>query len=917
MTATTQVKSYSLLVDPVAGDTDTGLDQLVAIINTDLGLAGANPAPDIAGGAAAANSLNQLILEAALAVNALGGGDRVFTVADVEAINAWIRDPSHPERYESFVALHGDDENGSETGFHLVQNDGATTKYRGQNAIDTVADGIYHIGFAIENGRFLNEDGDANASVEQVAAWLTQYVTDHSTTGSGLDRIPDLIMADSGLARNIPEADIEGGADAADGIDGLIDDAIAATGVHADNWISAEDVEAINAWIRDDPDRYDAFVALHGDDENGSETGFHLVQNDGASTRMFGQNFVNTVADGMYHIGFAIVDGRFQNEDGDANATVEDVADWINYFYTDQSTTGTGLDRIVDAIKTDQGLAKNTNAGDINDGADAANDLNAMIVAAIDATKAMSDGWLTAEDMVAVNAYIQKYHNDDFVRLHGDDENGSETGFHLVQNDGATSQLFGQNLINTVADGIYHIGFDIEDGRFVNEDGDANATIEDVATWLNYFYGEKTIILGTEGGDVIAGTDLDEEIDAKGGNDSINAGGGNDLVLAGWGCDTVNAGAGVDIVYGGFGDDKLDGGADGDVFRVSGNLAEGWCSFQGFDTYADTGSVGIDTIVAIGGDVDIGLTGFSQTNGIDVIDGSGATGQVRLLGDWKANTLDFRAASFTGKNIVIDGGDGNDTIFGTKAGSTIVGGRGDDKLNGEAGNDTYIVTGNYDSGWESFQGFDTYADSAGTDTILAKGDGDVDIGLTGFSQANGIDVIDGTGATGQVRLLGNWKANTLDFRAASFVGKNIVIDGGDGNDTIFGTNGADVVAGGWGNDSLTGGGNADAFRFDRDLNVWGNVDTITDFVAGVDVFELSAAVFDALAGMTVLSADAFVTGKAAADDSDRIVYDNVTGKLYYDGDGLGGTGQVLFARVTAQLALTANDFHVLHDDLIA
>ena len=44
--------------------------------------------------------------------------------------------------------------------------------------------------------------------------------------------------------------------------------------------------------------------------------------------------------------------------------------------------------------------------------------------------------------------------------LHGDDEDGEETGFHLVQNDGAKTRLFGdENAIDTVADGIYHLGF--------------------------------------------------------------------------------------------------------------------------------------------------------------------------------------------------------------------------------------------------------------------------------------------------------------------------------------------------------------------------------------------------------------------------------------------------------------------------
>lgn len=83
--------------------------------------------------------------------------------------------------------MHGDDEDGAETGYHLVQNDGSNLNYRGENLLNTVVDGVYHMGFEIRDGRFLNEDGDPNATVESVADWLTQFYVDHSTTGTKLE----------------------------------------------------------------------------------------------------------------------------------------------------------------------------------------------------------------------------------------------------------------------------------------------------------------------------------------------------------------------------------------------------------------------------------------------------------------------------------------------------------------------------------------------------------------------------------------------------------------------------------------------------------------------------------------------------------------------------------------------------------
>ena len=1033
MTTSNSARSYSMLRTPVAGDTGTGLDQLIDVINTDNGLAGANVAEDILAGAAAANAMNKIIVEA---INATGAGaDKVFTAEEVVAINAYIR----ANHLATWTALHGDDENGAETGFHLVQNDGANGNYRGNNAIDTVADGIYHLGFEIQNGRFLNEDGDANASVSQVAQWLTALYTDHSTSGTGLDRVTDLIMADGGLSRSISESDIEAGADAADALIELILEGLAATGGGVDGRVTADDLVAVNAWIRADSARLAYFTELHGDDEGGEETGFHLVQNDGANTKMFGENFVNTIADGMFHVGFEIEDGRFYNEDGDANATVQDVADWLTYFLSDRSNTGTGLDRITDTIMTDRGLAAGTEADDILGGADAANTINHMLLDSIEATNANDDGWITLEDLYSMNAWVRSDMSRlaAFIEAHGDDENGESTGFHLVQNNGGTTEYFGRNLINTVADGLYHFGFEINQGRFYNEDGDANATLEDVSAWLNYFINNTTLVYGTRGSETLTGTDKSEQFIGDDGNDIINAGGGNDLIYGGQGSDTINGGAGNDIIYGQGGNDTIDGGEGSDTIRVSGVKEDGWygfgdidtyrdtgttgtdtieawgtgnvdialtqfgatsgievidgthaggtvtlmggwidnvfdfsrvtfvgtnfvidgksgndritgsaqndiiigglgrdtmnggggsdtylitgnhaggyASFNEYDTYSDTGTSGTDTIKAIGdGDVDIGVLRFGATSGIEVIDGTGAAGTVRVLGDWNDNVLDFRTVTFVGDNIVLDGEFGNDTITGNAQNNTIVGGAGNDRLDGGNGSDTYIVTGNYAMGRPYFADFDTYTDrgTSGTDTIKAIGDGDVDVGFTRFGATSGIEVIDGTGAAGTVRLFGDWAANVLDFRTTTFIGDNIVIDGNGGNDTIYGNAGNNVIIGGDGNDTIYGGAGSDSFVFNAMPTSYGNIDSIRDFNVADDTIVLDQAIFDTL-NLGMLTAGEFVTGTRALDADDHLIYNARTGGLFYDADGAGGLAAVQIARLSANLAMTHEDFQII------
>ncbi len=818
MSSTKIIKTYSMTTNQIPGDTNTGLDQLIDYIYDDNGLAGANEAEDIDAGAEAANQMNHIIIEAASTTKALSDG--IFDEIDLIAMNQYLQTTYQND----WTNLHGDDEGTSETGFHRIQNDGSNLQYQGENLINTVADGIYHMGFDVVDERFLNEDGNPNATVIQVACWLNQLYFDNSTTNTGLDRITNLVTADAGLAAKIPTSEVEDGANAADDLNHMILSAIENTGVGEDGWISADDLEDMNQWIQSDEVRLATWTDLHGDDERDEETGFHIVQNDGANTRYFGENFVNTVADGIYHLGFQIQNGKFLNEDGDENALLTDVSDWINYFYADPSTTGTGLDKIVDIIKSDARLAKNTNAGDINQGANYADQLNHFIIDAINQTDAMADGWITSMDLEAMNDWIRSDETrlETWVELHGDDEDGEETGYHLVQNDGANTQYFEKNLVNTVADGIYHMGFEIQEGRFLNEDGNDNASLSDVAAWLNYFYKGATLINGTGSGDSIDGDDDAEDIEGNNGNDVINAGGGNDLINGDHGNDNIQGGTGNDILVGGIGNDTMDGGDGSDVYYITGNQAEGYKSFNGFDTYSDTGADStpdtIDTIKAIGeGNVDIGLTGFGAESGIERIDATGATGEVRLLGNYTKDSLDFRGTLLEGDNILIDGGAGHDTIFGSMEDDRIVGGIGNDTMDGGDGSDVYYITGNQAEGYKSFNGFDTYSDTGADstpdtiDTIKAIGEGNVDIGLTGFGAESGIERIDATGATGEVRLLGNYTKDSLDFRGTLLEGDNIVMDGGAGHDTIFGSMEDDRIVGGIGNDTMDGGDGSDVY----------------------------------------------------------------------------------------------------------
>jgi Ca2+-binding RTX toxin-like protein len=136
--------------------------------------------------------------------------------------------------------------------------------------------------------------------------------------------------------------------------------------------------------------------------------------------------------------------------------------------------------------------------------------------------------------------------------------------------------------------------------------------------------------------------------------------------------------------------------------------------------------------------------------------------------------------------------------------------------------------------------------------------------------------------------------------------------GEEGNDRLIGGAGTDRLHGGVGLDTLIGGAGRDQFFFDTDLNGRLNVDRVPGFTAGIDKIILADAIFTRLGVDGVLAAALFHVGPAAADASDRIIYNANTGFLLYDADGKGGAAAIHFATLAPHLALHNSDFFVAH-----
>lgn len=160
--------------------------------------------------------------------------------------------------------------------------------------------------------------------------------------------------------------------------------------------------------------------------------------------------------------------------------------------------------------------------------------------------------------------------------------------------------------------------------------------------------------------------------------------------------------------------------------------------------------------------------------------------------------------------LLIQGGDGDDSINSGMANDTLLGGTGNDVLQSGAGNDSL------DGG----VGNDVLNGQNGDDTLTGGAGNDVLAGAAGNDVINelvtGTYVLTAIGATGlgtdtytaieSAVINGDGASNGIN--TVAFLGP-VTIDGGAGNDTIFSGAANDSLSGGIGNDTLDGGSGND------------------------------------------------------------------------------------------------------------
>jgi Ca2+-binding RTX toxin-like protein len=285
-----------------------------------------------------------------------------------------------------------------------------------------------------------------------------------------------------------------------------------------------------------------------------------------------------------------------------------------------------------------------------------------------------------------------------------------------------------------------------------------------------------------------------------------------------------------------------------------------------------------------------------------------------------------------------NGGDGNDILVGGTGNDKLNGGAGGDRMIGGAGNDTYTIDNVADTIEETAtSGSLDIANTSISYALAAK----VRVETLQTTSAAGTTAINLTGNEFGQTIVGNNGANTIlgkggaDTIKGGAGGDTLKGDGstaatGDGADKVYGGAGNDFIYGGRGNDTLRGDDTAtqrglDRFYFDTALNSSSNHDTILDFNPVDDgIYLKKSGVFAGIASLGTLAGAAFKQidnydpanpgARTPTTDDYRIIYDKVSGKLYYDADGHGGTATALwFATVnngTAHPTLTNADFIV-------
>ena len=231
--------------------------------------------------------------------------------------------------------------------------------------------------------------------------------------------------------------------------------------------------------------------------------------------------------------------------------------------------------------------------------------------------------------------------------------------------------------------------------------------------------------------------------------ENLISGSGDDSITGNSLGNILEGGLGNDTIKGGSGDDILDGGAGDDTIILESNGTFG-SELYAYNTTSSL-QAGTEESINLDGKTRFGdvMDGGADVDTVELTDSSdafflhdsfaGFHSSLTLVEDYDSRLGTARIAnieninsglgddivdltspdySLAGQNITVDGGSGDDTLWGSDANETLKGGVGDDELFGGAG--TNVLTGG--AGADEFQFTKTSINDTIKDFSLSDGD---------------------------------------------------------------------------------------------------------------------------------------------------------------------------------------------------
>ncbi|OGA04114.1 MAG: hypothetical protein A3H35_09190, partial [Betaproteobacteria bacterium RIFCSPLOWO2_02_FULL_62_17] len=369
------------------------------------------------------------------------------------------------------------------------------------------------------------------------------------------------------------------------------------------------------------------------------------------------------------------------------------------------------------------------------------------------------------------------------------------------------------------------------------------------------------LIYGTGGDDHLAGLAGNDTIDGLDGDDFIEGGPGNDQLLGGAGSDTLIGGSGDDALNGGPGDDSYHFGLNDGNDRI----VDSDDTADNLDSLILGPGIAPEEITfgALGGDLSLTLRTTGQTVTLEnwlsgpearietVVFNDGTVWDAAILESLLANSLNIVGTedsdvlsgteadeTLSGQggydwlrgesgNDILDGGADDDFLIGGPGNDLLTGGAGADYLQGGEGSDRYIFQPGfgaddlYDESEDpddvdtvqfsggigpedvsvhesAGQGIIYFRSAAGTDRLTIR-----DWRLTGEATIESVEFGDGTVWTTQeveARITPAYATPYNDILDAGNGG--VLLEGLDGDDSIYGGDGDDILRGNSGDDRL-------------------------------------------------------------------------------------------------------------------